>query len=633
MLLDFLKKITNGDGSSSWKLTYDRFKPAQESLRETLCTLGNGYFATRGAAIESCASRVHYPGTYMAGVYNKLATHISGRTIHNDDLVNCPNWMLLTFRVGKGEWVTPSTSKLISFYQELDIRKGILFRRMRVQDKLDQVTLIESKVMVHMADPHRGVIKYVITPENYDGWIVVRSALDGTVENKGVARYGQLNSKHFKANSLGSFSKNGIFCSVETSQSKIEIALASKIHIFSSGKEIKYANRVLTQDKKGICEEFGVYLRRNRKYEIEKTVCIYTSRDKDVRSPLKSAIKCVRSAHRFDMLLKTHKQAWDVLWKKFDIQIEGDDFAQKVVRLHIFHLLQTASIHNFDIDAGLPARGLTGEAYRGHIFWDEMYVMPFFDLHSPDISKSLLMYRHRRLHQARKYAKKSGYKGSMFPWQSSATGDEETQIIHLNPMSGKWGPDNSRIQRHVSFAIAYNVWQLWKRTGDVNFISKYGAEMMLSIAQFGASLSKYNARDGRYHSEGVMGPDEFHEKLPGRTKAGFRDNAYTNILIVWTLLRAKEILESVSKQSKRRLLKKLNITEKELSRWDDISHKMKIIFNEEGVISQFDGYFDLQELNWNAYRLRYGNIQRMDRILKTEGKSPNDYKVSKQADV
>ncbi len=624
------------EDQTNWKIVYDGFKPAQEGLREAICTLGNGYFGTRGAAPESTASRIHYPGTYIAGLFNKLATEISGRTVWNEDMVNCPNWLLLTFRVGKGDWVTPANSTILSYHQELDMYHGILSRKMRVRDRHGQETTIETQRIVHMTDPHNGAIRYVITPENYDNWIVVRSTLDGTVQNTGVARYRQLNSRHLKPRSLGTFGKSGVYLAMKTNQSGIIIAEAARTRIYTEEKELRPVGRIQTKEKKrGISLEFGIFVNKKKKYQIEKTVSIYTSTSKHrgIRDPLTAAINSVKALPRFAELLKTHKQAWESLWKKFDIQITGDEFSQRILRLHTFHLLQTASPHNTVIDAGLPARGLHGEAYRGHIFWDEMFVMPFYDLHAPEISKALLLYRYRRLPQARKYAQENGYQGAMFPWQSGSTGEEETQVIHLNPLSGKWGPDHSCLQRHVSFAIAYNTWQHWKTSGDLNFLSLYGAEILLSIAQFGSSLTKYNARDHHYHTEGIMGPDEFHERLPDAENAGFRDNAYTNILIVWTMLRAREALTLIPEQDRKRIIKKITLTEEELQRWDDISEKMNIFINPDGIISQFEGYLKLKELNWDAYRQKYDNIQRLDRILKAEGKSPNDYKVAKQADV
>lgn len=625
------KKRSTDLKPSAWVLSYDRFEPAHEGTREALCTLGNGYLGTRGAAPESVASRIHYPGTYIAGVYNKVASYLAGRTIYNEDFVNCPNWLCVSFRIEKGDWVDPS--KPLFYRQQLDMKNGELRRIIKVADNEGRWTTVETRRIVHMAEPHYVALKYIIIPENYDGLVIVRAGLDGTVQNLGVARYRDLTSLHLRKGLVGSFGRGGIYLLVETTQSKIQIAEASIVRIFSRGRHLRLPARVLTSEGKAIWQEFAIFAKRHQRYEIEKIVAIYTSKDCGVKDPLKRAIRAVKIPKRFDGLARSHRLTWAMLWKAFDIEIDGDFFSQLVLRFHTFHLLQTASIHNVNIDAGLPARGLHGEAYRGHIFWDKMFVMPFYDLKNPVISKALFMYRYRRLKQARKNASMSGYKGAMFPWQSGSTGEEETQIVHLNPLSGKWGPDYSRYQRHVSFAISYNVWQYWKRTGDFDFFVNYGAEMLLSIAQFGASLMRFDPKDKRYHTEGVMGPDEFHEKLPRQAKPGFRDNAYTNILIVWTLLRAIETLQLLPADKKKYLMHKLKLNKSEIELWSDITRRTNIIINNDGIISQFEGYFDLKELDWDYYRQRYGNIRRMDRILKAEGKSPNDYKVAKQADV
>ncbi|MBN1794530.1 MAG: glycoside hydrolase family 65 protein [Candidatus Omnitrophica bacterium] len=627
------KREEEKDRQSLWKLTYDTFRPAQESLREALCTLGNGYFGTRGAACESAASRIHYPGTYIAGIYNKTPTHIAGRTVYNDDLVNCPNWLFLTFRLGDGDWFDPVTSRLISYRQELDMRRGILMRRIRFCDEKGNRAGMFAQRIVHMEDPHRAAISYTIESENYEGWMTIRSALDGTVQNTGVSRYRGLNTFHLEPLSCGTFGRNGIYLSMKTSESGVEIAEAARLSIFSDKGNVRPEKIVSEEDGKRIFQDYRIFVKPHQRYTIEKIVAIYTSRDKGVRRPRTAAIKSAKKSPRFEELFRSHRRAWYSLWKLFDIQVTGDPFSQRALRLHTFHLLETASPHNRNIDAGLPARGLHGEAYRGHVFWDELYVMPFFITRSPEIAKALLMYRYRRLPQARTYARENGYAGSMFPWQSSISGTEETQVVHLNPLSGKWGPDNSRIQRHVSFAIAYNVWKYWRGTGDTDFLNRYGAELFLSVAQFGASLASYNPRDKHYHIDGVMGPDEFHEKLPDAQRPGFRDNTYTNLLVAWTLHTAQEIIPELSIWQRVRILNKLGITQKELDRWDDIARRMHIIINPDGIISQFSGYLKLKELDWGAYRKKYGNIQRMDRILKAEGKSPDHYKVAKQADA
>ncbi len=621
------------DFASSWKLTYMTFQPAKEALREALCTLGNGYFGTRGAAPESDASRIHYPGTYIAGVYNKLPTHIAGRTVINEDFVNGPNWLPLTFRAGDGRWVVPSECRLLSYYQALNMRNAALNRRVRLQDEHGLTFTVEMRRIVSMEHRHLAAMRYVITPEDHDGVITVRSGLDGNVQNAGVARYRPLNGRHLKADAQGMVDPRTVYLFVKTTSSQIQIALAARTRFFRGEEEIEPASHIVHKGGKGVYLDFKVEAQRNQEIVVEKVVALYTSRDTHVPHPRQAAVDAVKKNYRFFSLYAGHKRSWHRLWKRFDIRIEGDETYRRILRLHVFHLLQTASPHNVHIDASVPARGLHGEAYRGHIFWDNLFVMPFYNWHAPEISRALLMYRYRRLAQARRNAKEAGYAGAMFPWQSSATGDEQTQIVHLNPMSDKWGPDHSHLQRHVSFVVAYNVWRNWKDTGDAEFLAGYGAEMMLSIARFGASLCVFDERDGRYHTEGLMGPDEFHERLPNASRAGFRDNAYTNFLIVATLLNAVEMLEALPEPQRREVRHSAGVDEDQLKRWDDITKKMHIPVNKDGIISQFEGYFGLKELNWDAYRKKYGNIQRLDRILKAEGKSPNAYKVAKQADV
>lgn len=319
-----------------------------------------------------------------------------------------------------------------------------------------------------------------------------------------------------------------------------------------------------------------------------------------------------------------------------DVSPEADHGSypiQLILRLHIFHLLQTASPNTIGLDVSIPARGLHGEAYRGHIFWDEVYIFPFYNLRLPEITRSLLLYRYHRLDMARLYAKEVGLKGALFPWQSGSNGREETQLVHLNPMSDRWDPDHSRLQRHVNAACAYNIWQYYQTTGDRGFLELYGAEMILEIARFWASLATYNQQTERYEIVGVMGPDEYHEKYPNVVEGGLKNNAYSNVMAVWCLEHALEVLELISEESRQELVELLDLKDRELKRWREIARKMTVIFHEDGVISQFEGYEQLKEFDWGSYRNKYGQIGRADRILKAEGDSSDNYRLSKQADL
>jgi trehalose/maltose hydrolase-like predicted phosphorylase len=303
------------------------------------------------------------------------------------------------------------------------------------------------------------------------------------------------------------------------------------------------------------------------------------------------------------------------------------------LRLHVCHILQVCSRHTADLDAGVPARGLNGEAYRGHVFWDELYVFPFLSFRMPEVTRELLMYRYRRLDEARAAAREAGFGGAMFPWQSGSEGKEETQRVHLNPLSGRWEPDLSRNQRHVNAAIFYNIWHYYQATRDLAFLRDYGAEMMVEIARFWASIAWFNPDRERYEIHGVMGPDEFHEKYPGKKEGGLRNNAYTNLMVAWLCELAGEVLSLLPASRADALRARLEISDQELKLWQDMSRRMFVPFHGGGVISQFEGYDALKELDWDGYRAKYGNIQRLDRILRAEGDDPNRYKIAKQADT
>jgi len=347
-------------------------------------------------------------------------------------------------------------------------------------------------------------------------------------------------------------------------------------------------------------------------------------------------VRAATSAARHDEFassFRRHSAAWDELWRVCDMRVSGDDEVQLLLRLHIAHLLQVCSRHTADLDAGLPARGLNGEAYRGHVFWDEIYALSFFNFRLPEVTRGLLMYRYRRMGEARAAAREAGWRGAMFPWQSGSEGTEETQRVHLNPLSGRWEPDLSRNQRHVNAAIFYNIWRYYLTTDDLEFLDRYGAEMMLEIARFWASIAHFNPERERYEIHGVMGPDEFHEKYPDAPEGGLRNNAYTNIMVAWLCDIAGQLLTLLPDSRVEALRARLGISADELALWQDMSHRTFVPFHGDGIISQFEGYDELEELDWDAYRAKYGNIQRLDRILRAEGDDPNRYKITKQADT
>ena len=618
-----------------WVLSYEGFDPAHEGLREALCALGNGYFVTRGAAAESGADDVHYPGTYLAGGYNRLTTEIAGRKIENEDLVNMPNWLVLEFRIGDGKWFRPRDAEMLAYTQELDLRRGVLARTMRFRDEQGRETSVQNRRLVSMAEPHMAGMETTFTAENWSGRIEFRSALDGTVVNAGVKRYQSLANKHLEPVETERVGADAIYLKVRTSQSRLEIAQAARTRIFRDGAELEI-ERATEEDAGRIAQTFAVELEKGRAVTIEEVMAMFTSRDRAISECGIEARNEMQCAERFGKLLSVHVAAWEQLWRRFDIAIEQPDgrgATRMILHLHIFHLLQTTSPHTIGLDAGVPARGWHGEAYRGHIFWDELFIFPLLNFHIPEITRSLLLYRYRRLKEARRAACSAGYRGAMFPWQSGSNGREESQVVHLNPRSSRWIPDETLLQRHVNAAIAYNIWQYSEVTRDSDFLHFAGSEMFLEIAKFWASIATYNESLDRYEILGVVGPDEYHTRIPGREMPGLDNNSYTNLMAAWILWKAAELLKFLPDDRRQELTERLDIDDAEIERWQTVSRKMRVVFHRDGIISSFEGYEALEEFDWEGYARKYGDIQRLDRILEAEGDSVNRYKASKQADV
>lgn len=617
----------------AFNITYKDFKPKEQKLREALCTLGNGYFATRGAAEESSGDAFNYPGTYLAGGFNRAKTEVSGREIENEDFVNFPNWLCLSFKPEDGEWLNLERFEVLDYEQTLQMKEGVLFRMFRVKDKQGKITKIESRRLVSMREKHSAALAWTFTPENWSGRVAFRSGLDGTVVNHNVERYKDLESHHLNPLRAGQIDKNeGIWLVVETKQSRIRMAQAARTQIVTENQLLKPT--IATNTEEGYVEQLlEIEVKEGQKYQVEKIVAVYTSKDHAISEPVLESKKDVQRAERFHKILLAHRQTMQRLWLRADIDLLDEGKTQSLLRLHIFHLLQTVSTNTIGLDVGVPSRGLHGEAYRGHIFWDELYIFPFLNLRFPEISRSLLMYRYKRLDEARHAAKEEGYKGAMFPWQSGSNGREESQVVHLNPDSGNWIPDNTHLQRHVNCAIAFNIWNYYLSSDDEQFLSAFGAEIFLSIASFWGSKVIFNKKRGRYEIHGVVGPDEYHTSYPDSDEQGINNNTYTNVLVAWLMQKALKILDIIEKTRKKELLQKLDIDEEELKLWDEISKKMFIPLIDDDIIEQFEGYHQLKEFPWEEYKEKYDDIHRLDRVLESENDSPNNYQANKQADV
>jgi alpha,alpha-trehalase len=258
--------------------------------------------------------------------------------------------------------------------------------------------------------------------------------------NTGVKRYRGLNNNHLATMETACPDPELAMLKVQTSQSELRIAIASRIRLLRQQEPVEAVFKNL-MEKDHVFQIVEADVSPSQAVTVEKLVSIYTSRDPAMSECGQDAVKTVRHAPGFQDLLHSHIRAWRFLWKRFQMEMTysrdvDKDRIKMVANLYTFHLLQTTSMHTMamGLDAGVPSRGWHGEAYRGHIFWDELFIFPLINLRLPEITRSLLMYRYRRLDRARINAREAGYRGAMFPWQSGSSGREESQQLHLNPV-------------------------------------------------------------------------------------------------------------------------------------------------------------------------------------------------------
>ena len=637
----------SADAGDAWLLTYDGFDSVLEGTREALCTVGNGYLGTRGAAPGSTADGVHYPGTYLAGVYNRLRSDIGGRSVETEHLVNAPDWISLTLgRPGTPPYL-PGSTQMISSSQQFDLRHGVLTRVCRYRDDAGRTTRVTTRSLVHLTRQHLAILETTVEAEDWAGPLLVRSGVDGRVANRNVTDDQALANRHLRPVTARQADPDTVLLEVVTSQSQVQIAMASRTRLRPGGHVVPDAHveertgtevsrvqrRLLREDAGYVGQEFTLDLQAGHPVTIEKVMAVATSRDRAVSTAALSAVAAVGRAPAAVDLVRSHQSAWERVWQRFAVQIRAGQRQSLALNLNIFHVLQTIAAAGPDLDASVPARGLHGEGYRGHVFWDEMFVYPMLTLRRPELTRALLRYRHRRLDEARAAAAGAGWKGAMFPWQSGSDGREETPSELYNPRNASWMADNSHRQRHVGLAVAHGAWQYYQATADIGYLRDEGAELMVEVTRFFASLATYDATDDRFDIAGVMGPDEFHDGYPHAPGQGLRNNAYTNVMVAWAIQRTLEVLDILADTDCGPLDDRLALQPGERERWGRIRHRLRVPFHADGVISQFEGYEQLAGFDWAGYRNRYGDLGRLDLILAAEQDSTNRYRLSKQADA
>jgi HAD superfamily hydrolase (TIGR01509 family) len=611
-----------------WHLRFDDPGPDQEGAVETLCTLGNGFLATRGSRPWSRDDGRSYPGTYLAGVYDRARVNVDGRSAELESLVNQPHWSSFSFRASEGEWLGAPGVDVERHRVTLDLRSGILVRRCVVSDAAGHRTALVERRIVSMAEPHMTAQELSCMPLNWTGTLRMRAGIDASIVDDETIEDRLLGPRHLEVSDRGA-DPDTVWLAVRTLQSHVTVAMASRYRV--SGVP-RCDGRWITEESAPSMATIEVPVAKGGRATLHKVTTIFTSKDRAVSEPMAAARRALGFAPSFDDIVADQRAAWGALWEQAALSVDVDGVAAPVPGLHLFHLLQVASPHIADLDVGLGARGLHGEGYRGHVFWDTLFVFPVLNLCFPSVSRALVEYRVRRLPEARRAARDADLDGAMFPWQSGSDGREETPEALFNPRSGHWMIDRSRHQRHVGLAIAYEAWQYWQATGDLDFIRSSGAELLFEVTRYFASLARWDGAIERYRVAGVVGPDEFHDGYPWSDAPGITDNAYTNVMTSWLMARAIELQRFLSEEQPVGILERMRITDDELDRWDRISRQLHVPIH-QGVMMQFDGYDELEPIDLDAYRSRYGDIGRLDLILEAEGDTVRRYQVCKQADT
>lgn len=598
--------------TKDWKITYQDTPTGVKSYgQESLLTLGNGYFGWRGAPITSRYNDDHYPGLYVAGIFNQTTTRVDTHDVVNEDLVNFPNPQLLELTIN-GRKLATSYNKRIA---TLDMKQGLLKEELVYPVAEGKLYLTTTKLCNPIAYHQLGLRVEIRT--DFDAKIALDFMIDGAIQNQNVARYREFNSQEYTVTKTSQH----ILCA-KTLQSKIDFAVGATTTSAQGKFQTSYSDKTISDQA-----EFD--LKANEMVQVDRVISVATSNElTDYQSQVQQDI----SEATFEKIYQTSFQHWQAFWQKADVKLSvNEKDIQELIRLSIFQLHQAAQAKaNPDLDASIGSRGLTGEGYRGHIFWDELFVLPYYSELEPDTAKALLKYRIKRLGAARQNAQSQSEKGAMYPWQSASIGDEQAQFIHMNPMTNAWYPDNSRLQRHVSLAVVYDLWSYVQATGDLDILKQGGLQVLLQTSKFWLNKVQYDGND--YHLSGVMGPDEFHEAYPETKAAGLSDNAYTNLMLAWSLNWLLE-LQTELKDDFKRICQESDFDDALLQKANEVAHHLAIYRNQDGVIEQYNHYFELKELDLPAYQQKYGDIHRIDRILTAEHKSPDDYQVDKQADT
>ncbi len=545
----------------AWTLVEDG-RLAGEHAVETRFAIANGRLGARSALAAGGPDA--RPATFAAGIFGAAPDGIQ-------ELVVAPDWRRVAITID-GERLDLAAGESLLHRRVLDLRRGVWHLVWRHRSPRGRVTRLHEVRWASLADRRLLVQAFWLVPENYGGAITLTAWLDARVGNLSGAA-------HLAPLAAGGVPWPHLAARVHGAGATLALAAASDLSGLAPPTTEVGPGHVAVHytgapPMGGACA-------------LVRKLALHSSRD--AADPLAAALA---HAARLDAtalaaLEADHARAWAARWAAADVEVDGDDAAQHALRFAAYHLI--GATDPADAGASIAARGLTGEGYRGHVFWDtEVYLLPFYLHTEPAAARALLAYRHGTLPAARARARALGHAGALFAWESTDSGEDATPTRVVGPLGEVVPILTGLAEQHVSSAIAHAVWRYWQATADEAFMREAGVEILVEVARFWRSRAE-RGDDGRYHVRGVIGPDEYH--------VGVDDNAYTNVMAQWALERACEAVADLAGRQPdawRVLADRLAWDPAEPAAWAEVADRLVTGLDPAtGVFEQFAGYHAL----------------------------------------
>ena len=560
-----------------WKIIEEEFRPEFNRISESLFSIGNGKMGQR-ANFEEKYSGDSLNGTYVAGIYYPDKTRVgwwkNGYPEYFAKIINSTNWIGIGIEIN-GQELDLAKTKVLAFKRELDMQHGFLTRSFVVELKNGNQIEVDSKRFVSIYDTEIGAIRYSVTALNFNGEINITPFLDGNVKNED-SNY----NEKFWIEISKDIKNNEGYLTLETVKTEFQVCSGMFFQIKKNNAEEFSELTNKTRDK-FIEAKQTVFVKKGDVVTIEKLVSTISSLNYTKNELLEKSKEAISRAKNkgFSNLAEDHKNKWLSKWNTSDINIEGDIAAQQGIRFNIFQLNQTYSGEDERLNIG--PKGFTGEKYGGVTYWDtEAFCLPFYlSTASSEVSKNLLIYRHKHLDKAIENAQNLGFnKGAALYPMVTINGEE---------CHNEWEITFEEIHRNG--AIAYAIYNYINYTGDKEYLAPFGFEVLLAVSRFWSQRVNWSNEKQKYVILGVTGPNEYENNV--------NNNFHTNYMAAWTLKYTLEVIDYLKTEFPylyEEMIFKWKFNElKETERWEKIIKKMYFPWdNEYQIYLQQDGFKD-----------------------------------------